>query len=425
MEKTCKILIITVPSWNSKVGANSWSTLLEAYDSDCLASIYIRDEYPDSKVCSRYFNISENKVLKSLFSRRIQTGTEINANDSEVCNEDNLRAHNIRYQKMGKKRRYLLLMAREIIWKIGRWRTPELDDFLDDFQPDVILHSMDGYIHLNRITEYAIKRTGAKAVGYIWDDNFTYKQSDKIGYKIYRYFQRQSLKKLAKLTNAFFAISDLTKKEADEFFNINCHLLTKPINTTPVVEYGKISKPIKLLYTGRFYIGRDKSLLKVLKAIEALPEKSFFVDVYTNTQLDYDYLANINPLICRIHKAIPQENAIKKQKEADVLLFLEDIDGPDARAARLSFSTKTTDYLSSGRCIFAIGNKDTAPMQYFIKNKAAFTACTDEEILDVLKRIAASPELMIECARNAAAVGIKNHNKEEIQKVFDSVIQNL
>ena len=66
-----------------------------------------------------------------------------------------------------------MLMLRDIIWKFGRWKTIELNDFLDDFKPDIILHSMEGYNHFNRIIEYAIKRTGARAVGYIWDDNFT------------------------------------------------------------------------------------------------------------------------------------------------------------------------------------------------------------------------------------------------------------
>ena len=64
MNRNIKILVITVPSWNSKVGANSWATLLEKYPSENIASIFIRDEIPDSEVCSRYFNISENRIIK-------------------------------------------------------------------------------------------------------------------------------------------------------------------------------------------------------------------------------------------------------------------------------------------------------------------------------------------------------------------------
>ena len=207
-----RILVFTVPSWNSRVGANSWATFLDKYDIEKIAALYLRDEVPDSPVCSRYFHISENKIIKSVLKRWMKTGNEVIPCADDSDGED-LAEHNERYQKMQRKRRYSMLLAREVIWKLGRWKTKELNEFLDDFKPDIILHSMDGYIHMNRIIEYAIKRTGAKAIGYIWDDNFTYKQSSKLGYKIYRYFQRKSLKRLAKKTSDFFAITDMTKKE--------------------------------------------------------------------------------------------------------------------------------------------------------------------------------------------------------------------
>jgi len=420
-----KILVMTVSSWNSKIGANSWATFLDSYNSENISSICIREEKPDSKICSRYFVVSENRIIKSLFNKKIKTGYEITSSElSEDINPD-LDEHNARYKKMSKKRNYFLLLIREIIWKLGKWKTNELDKFLDDVKPDVILHSMEGYIHLNRITQYAIKKTGAKAVGYIWDDNFTYKQSNKWGYKLYRFFQRMSLRKLAKMTDEFFAISDMTKEEADNYFNIDCHLLTKPLNSTPIVNYDKINDKIRMLYTGNLYIGRDNSLLKVINAIERTGNTSFFIDVYTHTQLQETILNKINPDICCIHPPISQEEVLKKQKKAGILLFLEDIDGVDSNVARLSFSTKVTDYLSSGRCIFAIGNKETAPMQYFIKNNAALVAGSEQEIVNILESIVNSPEIIVESAKITAKIGIQNHNKEKIQSIFDTIIFGL
>lgn len=420
-----KILVFTVPSWNSKVGANSWATLLSQYDSNDIANIYIRDEIPDSDICSRYFNISENKVIKSILKRNFPTGKEVCAQKCEEQNDADLQAHNARYQKMKQKRRYSMLLARELVWKLGKWKTKELDAFLDDFKPDIILHSMDGYIHLNRIIEYAIKRTGARAVGYIWDDNFTYKQHSNFGYKFYRYFQRRSLVKLAKKTDEFFAISDFTKEEADRFFNVNCHILTKPLNSEPKVEYGEIQKPIKMLYTGNLFIGRDQSLLKLVKIMERLPENSVFLDVYTQTPLTEAQMAQIDPKVCCIHEPIAQAEVLKKQKEADILLFLEAIDGPDAKVARLSFSTKITDYLSSGHCIFAIGNSDTAPMQYFIRNHAAIVADNEDDMKARLDEICENPTVLLEFAQRSSELGLKNHNSDLIQDRFNSVVSSV
>ena len=424
--KQKKILVFTVASFNNEgVGSGTWTTLLKGYDKNNIASVFIRDEVPNSSVCGRYFSISENKVFKSILRRGMQTGTEVYPTGDVACNSTDLQEHNARYSKMKKKRRYSMLLARELVWKLGKWHTKELDAFLDDFKPDVILHSMEGYIHLNRIVLHAIKRTGAKAVGYIWDDNFTYKQSNRIGYKVYRYFQRRSLKKLAAKTKSFFAISDKTKAEADAFFNVDCHLLTKPLNCTPVVKYNEIHFPIRLLYTGNLYIGRDQSLLKVVKAIEKFPPNVFCVDVYTHTELSDDVKKQLNDTICHIHAPVPQSEVLELQKAADALLFLEDIDGPDAHVARLSFSTKTTDYLSSGKCIVAVGNSDTAPMQYFIQHNAALVAESEKEIYDVLCRIYDAKDVLVDYAQNAAEVGIKNHNKEKIQSIFDEVLDRL
>lgn len=419
-----RILVLTVPSWNSKVGANSFATLLENYGSENVASIFIRDEIPDSNICSRYFCISESKIIKSVLKRKTKTGAEIKANtqvDEEALNE-----HNERYAKHSKKRRYSMLLAREMIWKLGKWKTKELDEFLDSFKPDIILHAMEGYIHLNRITEYAIKRTGAKAIGYIWDDNFTYKQHSDLGYKVYRFFQRKSLKKLAKKTDAFFAITDKTKKEADEFFNIDSVILTKPLSSVPTVNYGEIKKPISILYTGNLLIGRDRSLLRLVNAIKKLKfENNFVIDVYTGTQLTEEMKNSIECDFCKIHTPISQKEVLEKQKEADMLLFLEDVDGKDAKVARLSFSTKTTDYLSSGRCIFAIGNSDIAPIVYLKDNSCGIVACDDEEIENALKLVNENPDCMVDYAKVSSKVGIENHSKEKIEQTFFNVLKDV
>lgn len=424
-KKAPRILVMSVPSWNSRVGANTWESLLKQYDSENIASIYIRDDISDSEVCSRYFCISENRIIKSLLNRKIKTGYEVERQD--VRGEEDLEKHNQLYQKMSRKRSHLMLLAREIIWKFGKWKTDELNEFIDSFKPDIILHSMDGYIHLNRITQYAIKRSGAKAIGYIWDDNFTYKVEKGLGFKIYRFFQRISLKKLAKKTQAFFAITEKTKREADAFFGIDCTVLTKPLNSDPEVRYDEITKPFKMLYTGNLYIGRDNSLAKISSVLKEInkDETKIVLDVYTNTMLDDDKKAEIENEWCVLHPPVPQKEVLELQKNADILLFLEDIDGKYASAARLSFSTKLTDYLSAGKCIFAVGNKDTAPIEYLKEENAAIVAASDKEIYEQLKALSQDPEQLKIFAENAQKCGAINHNAQKICKIFDQKISDI
>ena len=425
--KSPKILIFTMTSWNSKVGANTWETLVKDFDRENLANVYLREEIPDSEICSRYFCISENRVIKSILKRKTKTGREVESQPISNSDEsEDLLAHRKRYEKMKKHRRYSMVIAREILWKVGKWKSKELDKFLDEFKPDIILHGMDGYIHLNRIVRYAIKRTGAKAIGYIWDDNFTYKQSRKFGHNFYRFFQRKSLKKLAKKTDGFFAITPKTKKEADEFFGIDCTVLTKPLYVVPTAEnYEGAVYPLKMLYTGNLFIGRDNALKSLSKALVKVNSDNPFVklDVYTQTVLSKEYLAEVENDYLKVYPPISQKEVLQVQKEADVLLLLEDLSKKN-NVARLSFSTKITDYYSAGKCIFALGNPDLAPLKYLEETNSAIVVCDEEKISAALLRLK-DVSVLNNFAVNSVSCGIANHNVEKIKTNFKLMIEKV
>ena len=422
--KNKKILVLSVSSWNSKVGSDTWATLLEQYDANDIANISLREEIPDSKACGHYFVISENRIIKSLLNRKIKTGYSVSAAMNKEEHLKDLAEHNERYKKMNEKRSYLKLIAREIIWKIGHWKTKELNTFIDNFKPDIILYFMDGYIHFNRLCRYAKKRTGAKSIGFFVDDNFTYKQSKGVGFKFYRFFQRRSLKKVVKNTDAFWAITETTKEEVDSNFNINCTVVTKPLRQIPKFEKKSFNYPIQILYTGNLQIGRDRSLVKVIDALKEINKNKVFfeVNVYTKTVLSEFIKDQIECEFCHIHASISQSEVFALQSSADILLFLEDVDGQYATTARLSFSTKITDYLSSGKCIFAVGCLDTAPMKYFLNNDSAIVATEAEEMIKKFNEIIENNEIIGEYAKRSCDCGIRNHNKNVILNIVNKSI---
>jgi len=422
-----RVLVCTVSSWNDRVGGDTYTALFSGYDRNKLANLFIREETPNSSVCTRYFRISESRVIRSVLKRRIATGKELRGADIVPERED-LEAQRdtaARYEKHRRKRSWILLYAREILWRLGRWKTPELDAFLDDFKPDVVLFGMEGYIHFNRINRYIVRRTGARAIGYFYDDNFTYKQRPwNLGYRVYRFFQRRDLKKTARCCSAFFAISPKTKREADEFFGIDSILLTKPVSDngfgwTPYIP----RKPLKMLYTGNLLIGRLATLKLVGDALHAVngDESRIALHVYTTTDVSTKEAADLDSSI-HLHGAVPQGEVVARQKEADVLLFIEDLLGPYRKTARLSFSTKITDYLGSGRCILAIGDRSLASMEYLRDEEAALCACSESEVLEVLQQLTSDPSLVSEYGRRAFECGHRNHDERLVRARLHSVI---
>lgn len=427
-----RILICTVDTWNSKLSAsssNTFSALFSQYDAQDVANIYIREELPDSKVCSRYFQISEQRVIKSLFNPKIKTGKEVFAAEKMTESElSSLEKSKELYGKNRAKRSYFKLFVREAIWLLGKWRSKELDAFLESFSPEIIVFSMEGYIHFNRICRYVIKKTAARAIGYFWDDNFTYKQlKNNFGYMALRFFQRKSLKKLSKCTDKFWAISPKTKKEADEFFGIDSVLLTKPADMPEKFSPESVSNgTLKLVYTGNLAIGRKSTIIAVSKALDRLNEKTPLMElfVYTPTELLPEELKELGKYV-HIYPPVPMEEVAAIQKKADILLFLEDIDGPMSKKARLSFSTKITDYLKSGRCILALGNPDTAPMEYFKQTDSALCITQKEKIEETLRLISEHPDLLTEYAEKAYKCGKENHNGEKIRETVRETVNSL
>lgn len=423
-----RILFCTVDSWNQHIGAsstNTYATLFANYPSERLAGLYLREEYPDNDSCGIYYQISERKIIRSLFNRAIKTGQILrpNSKPSELDAKD-IEKTNTLYAKNRKKRKYYKLLIRELIWKIGHWRTKELDVFLDSFKPDVVIFSMEGYIHFNRICRYIVKHTGAHAIGYIWDDTFTYRQvSDSVGFKLFRFLQRHSLRNTIRACNDFWAITPKTKEEFDAFAGVNCKIVTKPLNenhSKEIIPYNH-NGPIKMLYTGNLAIGRIdtlKSLSKALKNINKEKEK-VIVDVYTNTVLTEDEKRQLSKSIT-FHNPVSISQAMELQKNADVLLFMEDIVGNNSKKARLSFSTKLTDYFSAAKCIFAIGPSNIAPMDYLKKEDAAICINDETQIVDALNILVISPSKIDEYAEKALACGQKNHSKDKILEIVKS-----
>ncbi len=428
MNTKVRLLVLSVSAWSSKVGLNTWPVFLEGHDPNAVANICIREEMPDSDVCNNYFVISESKVIKSVLNRRIKTGSRVEPRESDMERQYHLAAHNRRYFAMKKRGRPVIaLLAREMLWKLGKWKTKELEEFVKNFNPDVILYSMDGYIHFNRICAYVKKISSAKSIGFFADDNFTYKQSKRFRDNFFRFFQRQSLKRLVHKCDAFFAITNTTKKEADNFFKIDCQVLSKPLNRIPIVQNKELSAPLRILYTGNLLVGRERSLIKIINSLKHIniDKTHFVVDVYTPTQLLEKEKKQIECDFCSIHSPISQSEVFHLQSEADVLLFLEDIDGVNAKTARLSFSTKITDYLSSGKCIFAVGCMDTAPMQYFLENDSAIIATDEEQMVKKFNEILNDNSIINLYAQKAYECGIRNHKKEDVLRIFNDTIESL
>lgn len=98
---------------------------------------------------------------------------------------------------------------------------------------------------------------------------------------------------------------------------------------------------------------------------------------------------------------ISRDEVLHVQIKSDVVIFAEALEGKEANAAKLSFSTKITDYISNGKCVLAIGKDYIAPIDYFQRNDSALIAHSKDEILRQIKRIVENPNIVDEYGEKA------------------------
>lgn len=60
--------------------------------------------------------------------------------------------------------------SRAIIWKIGRWKSKEFIDFIDDFNPDLLFIPVYYSHYIHDINFFIKDRLKIPAVGYVSDD---------------------------------------------------------------------------------------------------------------------------------------------------------------------------------------------------------------------------------------------------------------
>lgn len=419
---TPKVLVVGINPWIDNTGINTLINFFDGWDKESIAHIYTRAKLPNTHMCDKFFRISEPKVMKSLLKRNIKTGEEVfNSNEEAVeASQEN--------QIYNKKHSSLMSLAREFVWLLGKWKTKELDKFLDEYDADVLFFPVYSNVYMNRLQNYIRKRTKKPVVLYVSDDNYSYKSIAKTPISLFtRFWLRSQEKKLFKNAEKIMVIAPKQKEEYDKLFNTNSVILTKGIDFSAIpYEEKPLNKPIKMVYTGKLIIGRWLSLAKIAEALGEInkDETKVELDIYTTDVLTEEQKTKLNRNGCSVKGALTLEEVGAVQKQADVLVFVESLEKKFRYTARLSFSTKITDYLKSGKCIFAVGDKDIAPIDYFNRYDSAVTATTYDEIGEKLKELINNENRIVEYSKKAYDCGKEHHNADLMHRTLVNTIND-
>lgn len=419
-----KVLVVSTNAWIDNTGINTLIEFFKCWNSDKIAQIYTKAALPHTTICNHFFQIIETNVMKSIFKRNLVTGFCIKNEGGTTQEQEAAEEQKIYSFYKGKNVRAFMSIIREIVWKFGKWKSRELDQFIEDFKPDILYIPIYPTIYMGRIQKYVIEKTRKPVISYLADDNYTYKAISKNPVSlIHRCILRKYVKYIVDHSSKLMVISPKQKEEYDRIFGVSSVVMTKGIDFEAFEEKA-LNVPIRMVYTGKLIIGRWNSLAAIAEVMGKINRDGQRVefDIYTTDAVSAKQSKVLNRNGCSVKGALTLEQVKVVQEEADILVFVESLEERFKYTARLSFSTKITDYLKSGKCIFAIGDKEIAPIDYFNRYDSAVTASTYEEIGHKLETLVNNEKMILRYARKGYQCGVEHHERSKMDRLLIETI---
>ena len=402
---------------------NTFLNVFEDIENVEFASIFTRAGAPDPKI-SQGFCITEKMILNGIV-KKTPVGKRISCSDNKNTenqpNKSDEKEQSI-INFMKTRRWTVFFWLQNLIWKTGKWKSAELRNFVEEYDPDVIFTLLSNTSFLNNLILYVLSITNAKLMLYAWDNNYLLKQFYLSPLRwINHFINRVSMRKVAKKADKFYVISDIQKEEYEKCFNTNCKILTKFADfSAPAPKWTVPEGKLKMLYTGNLGQGRWKSLALVSDAIEKLNAEGqkIELDIYSATPLTEKMKNALSKNGSNIHPPVSFETVQTLQREADVLVHIEGLSLQNRLTVHQSFSTKLVDYFRMGKCIFAVGKDDEASIKHLIDNNAAVVAQSAPEVYEKLKALCEHREQLADYGKKAYECGAKHHDKSTMQTML-------
>ncbi len=406
---------------------NSYSNIFGDLENVEFAHIYCRSGMPQNKIVKKYFQITEQSLVKNLLDSKKLTGKEIFLKEDKIEKKHGSSV----YDKMRILRWQIFFLIRDLIWSVGRWKTKELDEFVEEFNPDIIFGTLTYMPNINKLMIYLSEKLKKPMIVYSWDDVYSLNQfSFSPIFWLRKFNQRKYIRRCVAKSEFMYTITEQMQKEYSKYFNKECKMLYKgyEFEEQPLIKKD-ISLPVKFIFMGNVGAGRWQTLSKLASSIKKVNEiknsQVAVLDIYTLSPKSKKMVEKLSIEGVSFLKDVVASNEVMSvQKSADILVHVEPTTRSERLFYRLSFSTKIVDYFYNSRCILGIGGK-TATLDYLKNHDAGIVVYNLKDLEESLINLIENQEKIHEYAEKAWVCGVKNHQRRELKKTLLSDFQNL
>lgn len=353
-----RILIVSniEPSDTNACG-NTYGNWLTGWKDAEISCIYCRDAIPYNEFCNSYYVVSPISIVKNILTPwrigRYMKRTEIGRKTASSIEAGMV--------KMTKTKNFSLFhVIHDMLVSTCIWQNKRYKNFIQNFNPDVVFTFAKSEAFLYQNLKYVQRYTHAKTVLFFADDMYSIYQERNLLHMIFK----NRFPKIAKMGDKNYGASVLMCKTYAKQFGISLTPLYKGCEINDVKTY--INKPVRIVYAGNLYYGREKTLGIIAQALKNINSNGQIakLEIYTNAVItpEINVLLNIDGT-SQIMGCRPFHEIQQIMKESDIVLHVESFDPGYFKVVRLSYSTKISDCLQSGAMMIIAGPDGIASVE--------------------------------------------------------------
>lgn len=425
---TKRLLLI---SHNALGKTNNMGKTLETsfcmWEQQNIAQLFFSDEQPDSDACQRFFRISDTAILKSVLTRHSASSIpdiKVNYKQSSEHKHTHMTKLKTSIIKWARYRTPLVYCIRNMLWKMGVWKSEALESWLNEFQPEVVFFASGDYAFSYNIALYIAQSRNIPLIVGCYDDFFI--NSLKTLNPLY-YLNRKNLLKTASRLFAYAStFTGLCEKMTSDYSKLFCKSGHTVFTPTSLHLSSMCERRKSIVYAGNLGYGRAEQLIEIGRSLKSLGLTDYpLIDVYSGEIRNEitEKMSLENGI--RFHGRVSPNEVSEIISTSIFVIHTESFDPIFKKRVAYSLSTKIADSLQCGACIFAYGPSDVASIEYLSKNQAAFIVNCIDDLAEGLRTIIESDEKRAVIVQNAQQLAKKNHNLEVNGKQIIDIINSV
>ena len=404
--------------------------MLAGISPDNLAQLYFHQEIPTRSCCLRYFRITDSNVLHALFTRRAEYRVFEAADIDESASQSRTDTGSLaKIYQFSRRRTPLIYFLRDLMWRLGKWNTPALLEWVQSFSPDVIFFAAGDYAFPYRI---ALRLSALLHIPIVmWCADDFYIEPLRYGPLLRRMQCRRLVKlaeKIVRRSGTVVTISDMMQRDYARLFQTPAETVRisgKP-NPYALPEESRSG----IVYAGNLGINRITPLVSLGRALKEAAIAGFeTIHVYSGER---------NPAILQQLKEengltycgrIPAQEVERVLGASKFIIFTEAFDRSSICRTKFSLSTKIAESLRSGACILAYGPDEIASIDYLKQHHSACILREAGELPGTVQRLCAAPEEYRAYTQSARSLAEQFHsaecNETRMKEILAEAIRNF